>query len=357
MAYRLNMGTIVEDEMLKVRLAHVKRRLGKRMVVGGRVLGEVEEWFVSQLTVGQTFVFAGEVLRFEGLDEFGALASRSNDREPMVPSYQGGKFPLSIHLAERVRQMLADPAAWNGLPPQVKVWLSLQRFRSVVPKAGEMLVETFPRADKHYMVCYPFEGRLAHQTLGMLLTRRLERAGMQPLGFVASEYALVIWMVRDLSLAVSSGRIALGRLFDEDMMGDDLEAWMAESALMKRTFRNAAIIAGLIERRQPGKEKTARQMTVNTDLIYDVLRTHQPDHLLLRAAWDDAAEGLIDAYRLGAMLRRIKGQILHKPLDTVSPLSVPILLDIGRESVYGEGHDALLAEAANALIDEAMRLV
>jgi ATP-dependent Lhr-like helicase len=164
-------------------------------------------------------------------------------------------------------------------------------------------------------------------------------------------------MVRDLSLAVSSGRIALGRLFDEDMMGDDLEAWMAESALMKRTFRNAAIIAGLIERRQPGKEKTARQMTVNTDLIYDVLRTHQPDHLLLRAAWDDAAEGLIDAYRLGAMLRRIKGQILHKPLDTVSPLSVPILLDIGRESVYGEGHDALLAEAANALIDEAMRLV
>lgn len=180
---------------------------------------------------------------------------------------------------------------------------------------------------------------------------------MQPLGFVASEYALVIWMVRDLSLAVSSGRISLGRLFDEDMMGDDLEAWMAESALMKRTFRYAAIIAGLIERRQPGKEKTARQMTVNTDLIYDVLRTHEPDHLLLRAAWDDAAEGLIDAHRLGAMLRRIKGQILHKPLDTVSPLSVPILLEIGRESVYGEGHDALLAEAANALIDEAERLV
>ncbi|MFN4143828.1 ligase-associated DNA damage response DEXH box helicase [Aestuariivirga sp.] len=355
--YRLNMGTIVEDEMLKVRLAQVRRRLGRRVVTGGRVLGEVEEWFISQLTVGMTFLFSGEILRFEGLDEFGALATRSNDREPMVPSYQGGKFPLSTHLAERVRKMLSDPSAWSGLPPQVKAWLSLQRFRSVVPKASEMLVETFPRADKHYLVCYPFEGRLAHQTLGMLLTRRLERAGMQPLGFVASEYALVVWMVRDLSLAVSSGRIALSRLFDEDMMGDDLEAWLAESALMKRTFRNAAIISGLIERRQPGQEKTTRQMTVNTDLIYDVLRTHEPDHLLLRAAWDDAAEGLIDAWRLGAMLRRIRGQILHKALDTVSPLSVPILLDIGRESVYGEGHDALLAEAANDLIDEAMRLV
>ncbi len=357
MVYRLNMGTIIEDEMLKVRLAHVKRRLGKRVLIGGRVLGEAEEWFLSQLTAGTTFLFAGEVLRFEGLDEFGALATRSNEREPMVPSYQGGKFPLSTYLAERVRAMLADPSQWNGLPPQVKAWLSLQRFRSAVPKAGEMLVETFPRADKHYMVCYPFEGRLAHQTLGMLLTRRLERAGLQPLGFVASEYALVIWMVRDLSLAVSAGRISLGRLFDEDMMGDDLEAWLAESMLMKRTFRNAAIIAGLIERRQPGKEKTSRQMTVNTDLIYDVLRTHQPDHILLRAAWDDAAEGLIDAWRLGKMLRRIRGQIIHKALDTVSPLAVPVLLEIGRESVSGEGHDALLAEAADALIDEAMRLV
>jgi ATP-dependent Lhr-like helicase len=356
-AYRLNMGTIVEDEMIKVRLAYVKRRLGKRVVTGGRSLGEVEEWFISQLTVGQTFMFAGEILRYEGMDEFGALATRSHDKEPMVPSYQGGKFPLSTYLAARVREMLADPAQWKALPPQVKGWLSLQRFRSVVPKANQMLVETFPRADKHYMVCYPFEGRLAHQTLGMLLTRRLERAGMQPLGFVASEYALVIWMVRDLSLAVSSGRVALARLFDEDMMGDDLETWLAESMLMKRTFRYAAIIAGLVERRQPGQEKTARQMTVNTDLIYDVLRTHQPDHILLRAAWDDAAEGLIDAWRLGAMLRRIRGQILYRALDTVSPLSVPVLLEIGRESVYGEAHDALLAEAANDLIDEASRLV
>ncbi len=357
LAYRLNMGTIVEDEMIKVRLAHVKRRLGKRVVTGGRSLGEVEEWFISQLTIGQTYMFAGEILRHEGMDEFGALASRSNAKEPMVPSYQGGKFPLSTYLAGRVREMLSDPSQWKALPPQVKGWLSLQRFRSVVPKANQMLVETFPRAERHYMVCYPFEGRLAHQTLGMLLTRRLERAGMQPLGFVASEYALVVWMVRDLSLAVSAGRLSLADLFGEDMMGDDLEAWLAESMLMKRTFRYAAIIAGLIERRHPGHEKTARQMTVNTDLIYDVLRTHQPDHILLRAAWDDAAEGLIDAWRLSTMLRRIKGQILHKALDTVSPLAVPVLLEIGRESVYGDAHDALLAEAANDLLDEASRLV
>ena len=357
MAYKLNVGTIVEEEMLKVRLASVKKRLGRRIVTGGRVLGEMEEWFLSQLMLGDTFRFAGEILRFEGLDEFGALAARSNDPEAMVPSYGGGRFSLSTHLAERVREMIADPKRWRRLPPQVRDWLALQRWKSLIPQPSQMLVETFPRADKHYLVCYPFEGWLAHQTLGMLLTRRLERTGAQPLGFVATEYSLVVWMVRDVSLMIETGRLSLANLFDQDMMGDDLEAWLAGSSLMKRTFRNAAIIAGLIERRMPGKEKTARQMTVNTDLIYDVLRIHQPDHILLRAAWDDAAEGLIDAHRLAMMLKRIRGQIVHRALDAVSPLAIPILLEIGRESIYGEAHDALLAEAADQLVDEAMRLV
>ncbi len=163
--------------------------------------------------------------------------------------------------------------------------------------------------------------------------------------------------MRDLSLMISSGRLSLENLFDEDMLGDDLDAWLAESNLMKRTFRNAAIIAGLIERRWPGKEKTGRQVTVNSDLIYDVLRSHEPEHILLRAAWDDAADGLIDIHRLAALLKRIRGQIVHRALDTVSPLAVPVMLEIARESIYGEAHDALLAEASDELIDEAMRLV
>ena len=355
--YRLNIGTIVESEMLKVRIASVKRRMGRRVVTGGRSLGELEEYFLSQLSVGDTFLFSGEVLRFEGLDEFGALATRATGREPMIPSYQGGKFPLSTYLATRVREILSDPERWKALPDQVRDWLSAQRWKSIVPQASQMLVETFPRAERHYLVCYPFEGRLAQQTLGMLLTRRLERWGAQPLGFCASEYALVVWTVKDLSLMISSGKLSLAKLFDEDMLGDDLEAWLAESNLMKRTFRNAAVIAGLIERRWPGKKKTGRQVTVNSDLIYDVLRSHQPDHILLRAAWDDAADGLIDIHRLGGLLKRIKGEIVHRALEAVSPMAVPVLLEIGRESIYGEAHDALLAEAAGTLVDEAMRIV
>jgi ATP-dependent Lhr-like helicase len=224
-----------------------------------------------------------------------------------------------------------------------------------LPRAGDLLVETFPRAAKYYLVCYPFEGRLAHQTLGMLLTRRLERARLRPLGFVANEYALAVWGLGDVGLHIARGDLSLAKLFDEDMLGDDLEAWLAESALMKRTFRSCAIIAGLIEKRFPGEEKSRRQLTISTDLVYDVLRKHQADHILLRAARADAATGLLDIKRLGEMLSRIKGRIVHKALDHVSPLSVPVLLEIGRETVYGEASDSLLAEAADELVKEAMQ--
>jgi ATP-dependent Lhr-like helicase len=351
--YRMNVGTIVEADMIKVRLVR-SRRSGAAVPRGGRILGQVEEYFIETLAVGDTFVFAGEILKYEALVEDEAYVSRSNATDPKVPAYEGGKFPLSTYLAARVREILAKPEAWRALPDQVREWLEIQQWRSLLPRAGDLLVETFPRAAKYYLVCYPFEGRLAHQTLGMLLTRRLERARMRPLGFVANEYALAVWGLGDLGLHIARGGLSLAKLFDEDMLGDDLEAWLAESALMKRTFRSCAIIAGLIEKRFPGEEKSRRQLTISTDLVYDVLRKHLADHILLRAARADAATGLLDIKRLGEMLSRIKGRIVHKALDHVSPLSVPVLLEIGRETVYGEASDSLLAEAADDLIKEAM---
>lgn len=250
--------------------------------------------------------------------------------------------------------MLAEPASWKTLPEQVREWLEIQRRRSALPRREGLLVETFPHSDKHYLVCYPFDGRLAHQTLGMLLTRRLERGGARPLGFVANDYALAVWGLADLAEMIADRRLDLDALFDEDMLGDDLDAWLAESSLMKRTFRNCAVIAGLIERRHPGREKTGRQVTVSSDLIYDVLATHEPDHILLRATWHDAATGLLDISRLNELLRRISGRIAHSRLDRVSPLAVPALLEIGREPVYGAAHESMLAEAADVLIQEAL---
>jgi ATP-dependent Lhr-like helicase len=361
-SYRLNVGTIVEETMLKVRLVRGGKGNGKgggkgstgALARGGRMLGQIEEVFIEGLVVGDTFVFGGEVVRYEALAEDQVYVSRANDKDAKVPSYMGGKFPLSTYLAERVRKLLDDTSAWKALPEQVRDWLSLQREVSRVPGVRELLVETFPRANKHYLVCYPFEGRLAHQTLGMLLTRRMERARVRPLGFVANEYALAVWGLGDMSFMIRQGKLDLGALFDPDMLGDDLEAWLAESALMKRTFRTCAIISGLIARRFTGEEKTRRQVLFSTDLIYDVLRKHQPDHVLLRAARADAATGLLDIRRLSDMLLRIKGRITHRELDRVSPLAVPVMLEIGRESVYGEASDELLAEAADELVKEAM---
>jgi ATP-dependent Lhr-like helicase len=356
--YRLNVGTIVESDMLRVRLVRSRNTPHGHsgpVARGGRILGEVEEYFVETMVPGDTFVFAGEILKYEAIVEDEVYVSRTSSTDPKVPAYEGGKFPLSTYLAERVRRLLADPHAWTPLPDTVREWLGLQRWRSLVPAPGEFLVETFPHAGRHYLVCYPFEGRLAHQTLGMLLTRRLERARMRPLGFVANEYALAAWGLGDMGLAVRRGALSLAALFDQDMLGDDLEAWLAESALMKRTFRNCAIIAGVIERRFPGEEKSRRELTISTDLVYDVLRRHQPDHLLLRAARADAATGLLEVRRLAEALSRIRGRIIHKELDRVSPLAVPVMLEIGRESVYGEASEELLREAADELVKEAMR--
>ena len=352
--YRLNIGTIVDTPMLKVRLVSGKGRGSASSLQGGRVLGDIDEYFVEQLPPRATFVFAGEVLRFEGLRDTEVYVSRATAQDPMIPSYGGGRFPMSTHLAQRVRAMLADSRQWRDLPTEVGEWLELQQIRSALPGVNDVLIETFPRGGRHYLVAYPFEGRLAHQTLGMLLTRRLDRAGAEPLGFVANDYALAIWGRGDLSAMIAARRIALASLFEEDMLGDDLDAWLAESSLMKRTFRLAAVVSGLIERRHPGKQKSGRQVTMSTDLIYDVLRRHDPGHLLLEAAWADAATGLLDIARLGEFLTRIKGRIRHQALTRVSPLSVPILLEIGKEQVYGQAHDALLRDAADVLIKEAM---
>ena len=345
--YRLNAGVIVEDPMVEVRLQSKGRPAGG----GGRHLGQLEEYFIEQLSVGDTFVFAGDVLRFEGLREDAAYVTRSSDPEAEIPSYNGGKFPLSTFLAQRVREMVSAPENWVHLPDPVQEWLKIQQWRSIIPKPGQLLVETFPRGNRHYLVCYPFEGRLAHQTLGMLLTRRLERAHMRPLGFVANEYALAVWAARDMA------NLDMGALFDEDMLGDDLDAWLADSNLYKRTFRNVAIIAGLIERKLPGREKTGRQVTFSSDLIYDVLRAHEPDHVLLRATYADAGTGLLDIARLSDMLARVKKRIVTSRLDRVSPLAVPALLEISREMVApGEVDEDILRDNEDALIAEAMRV-
>ncbi|MDA8870719.1 DNA ligase-associated DEXH box helicase, partial [Rhizobiaceae bacterium] len=266
----------------------------------------------------------------------------------------GSKFPISTYLAAHVREMISDPKLWPGLPPQVSEWLTVQSRKSIIPKPHEMLVETFPRGPKHYLIAYAFEGQLAHQTLAMLLTKRLERASAHPIGFVATDYVVSIWASEDMGAMIADGSLDLADLFDEDMLGDDLEAWMGDSMMLKRSFRQCALIAGLIEKNSTQKTKTGRQVTQSSDLIYDVLREHEPDHILLQATREDAAAGLLDVRRVGTLLARAKDHIIHRHLEGVSPLAVPIMLEQGRERVPGIGGELALIDAAENLIAEAM---
>ncbi|NBB16711.1 ligase-associated DNA damage response DEXH box helicase [Caulobacter sp. SLTY] len=339
--HRMNVGAIVSPAVLAIRLAG-------RGGTAGRKIGEVEEGYLEMLEPGDTFIFAGGVWKLQAVTATDALVSPAPNKDPKLPSWGGSKFAISTFLAAKVRRMMSDPETWPSLPTDVCEWLTVQQDKSLIPTPDQMLLETYPRGKRHFLVCYPFDGRLAHTTLAMLLTRRLDRMRVGPLGFVVNDYALAIWSLKPMD------DLDFDSLFDEDMLGDDLEAWLDESFMMKRSFKGCALISGLIERRMPGGEKTGRQVTFSTDLIYDVLRRHQPDHLLLRTARIDAASGMIDVARVGQMLTRIKGSILHSRLDHVSPFAVPIMLEIGKERVGGDAADMILAEAADELIAEAL---
>lgn len=339
--HRMNVGAIISPAVLSVR--HSGRR-----GVPGRKIGEVEEGYLEMLEPGDTFLFAGQVWKLVGVTGVDVLVSPAADKDPKLPSWGGSKFALSTYLAARVRRMMSDETTWSSLPNDVREWLEVQRDRSQIAGPGEMLLETFPRGQRHFLVCYPFEGRLAHTTLAMLLTRRLDRLGIGPLGFTANDYAVCIWALKPME------HLDFAALFDQDMLGDDLEAWLDESFMMKRAFKGCALISGLIERRMPGSEKSGRQVTFSTDLVYDVLRRHQPDHLLLRCARADAATGMIDVARVGDLLARVKGHIRHAALDHVSPFAVPIMLEIGKERVAGDAAEMILRDASAELIAEAM---
>jgi ATP-dependent Lhr-like helicase len=340
--HRMNVGAIVSPAMLSVRV------VGRRRGTVGRKIGEVEEGYLEVLEPGDTFLFAGQVWELVGMTGLDVLVRPGGDKTPKMPSWGGSKFALSTFLAKKVRHLMSEAAHWDVLPDDTREWLEIQRDRSAIPAEDEMLLETFPRGQRHYMVAYAFEGRLAHTTLAMLLTRRLERAGVGPLGFVCNDYAVAIWSLKPMD------GLDMADLFAEDMLGDDLESWLLESAMMKGAFKACALISGLVERRFRGDQKSGRQITFSTDLVYDVLRRHQPDHLLLRCARADAAKGLVDVARLGQLLARIKGRIRHAALSHLSPFSVPMILEIGQQRSPGGTGELILAEAAETLIAEAL---
>jgi ATP-dependent Lhr-like helicase len=333
--HRMNAGIIVDAPLLDVRFRN------------GRKLGTVEEYFGSTLMVGDTFFFAGLVLEVEKIDGTDLIV-KATSKSARIPTYVGARMAMTTNLAERVRHFLHERNQWPRFPDDVREWLEVQDRRSMLPAPDQLLVETFPHEHRHYMIAYSFEGWNAHQSLGMLITRRMESAGLRPLGFVSNDYALACYGLDPIEDPAA--------LFSADILEDEFVEWVQGSNLLKRAFREVAVIGGLVERHHPGKRKSGRQVTFSTDLIYDVLRRYEPDHLLLKAAWADARARMTDVGRLASLLDRAAGTMLHVKLDRVSPMAVPVLVIIGRErTATGTVDDSLLIEA-ESLAEIAMRL-
>ena len=333
--HRMNAGIIVDAPLLDVRFRN------------GRRLGTVEEAFGSTLSPGDTFFFAGLVLEVEKIDGTDLMVKASS-KSARIPTYMGARMAMSTNLADRVRHFLHDRDQWPRFPDDVRDWLQVQAYRSALPAPDELLVETFPHEGRHYMVAYSFEGWNAHQSLGMLITKRMEKAGLKPLGFVSNDYALACYGLEPITDPAA--------LFSADILEQEFVEWVEGSSLLKRAFREVAVIGGLVERHHPGKRKSGRQVTFSTDLIYDVLRRYEPDHLLLKAAWDDARTRMTDVGRLARLLDRAADTMLHVELERVSPMAVPVLVIVGRErTATGTVDDSLLLEAGT-LAEVAMRI-
>ena len=333
--HRMNAGIIVDAEMLEVRFRN------------GRSLGKVEEGFGASLKPGDTFRFAGMDLEVEALRDL-ELIVRAARRSATIPSYMGARMPISTHLADRVRTMLSDRAGWARFPDDVREWLEVQDWRSHLPAPGRLLVESFPHEKLAYTSYYTFEGWNANQSLGMLITRRMEDRGLGPLGFVATDYVLVVWGLKPVENPAA--------LLSPDILTHEFVDWVQQSYLLRRAFREVAVISGLVERQHPGKRKSGRQVTFSTDLIYDVLCKYEPDHLLIEAAWADARARMTDVARVADVLDRAAREVDHVWLDRISPLAVPALSIIGRESLPSGAADEELLLEAESLAATAMRV-
>jgi ATP-dependent Lhr-like helicase len=330
---RMNIGTIQDTDTLKVRLRGA-----------GKPLGEVEESFAATLSAGDTFLIGGQIVRYEGLKEMTVEVSRSAAKKPRVAVFQGTKFSTSTQLSQRILAMFRQDS-WPALPDHTAAWLSLQRELSRLPSHDRVLVESFPHDGLAHTCVYGFAGRNAQQTLGLLLTRRMETSGLNPLGFVSTDYATLIWGLDPVDDPAP--------LLRAEGLREGLDDWLKGNAVMKRTFRGAATIAGLIERNLPQARKSGRQATFSSDILYDTLRKYDPDHLLMRITETEALRGLVDFGRIEEFLARTQGRIDHVRLERVSPLAAPMLLEVGKVPIAGEGRERLLAREAAALMAEA----
>jgi ATP-dependent Lhr-like helicase len=345
--HRLQVGTIVSDASMAVKW------------VSGGTIGQIEEGFIARLNKGDCFVFAGRVLEFVRVHEMSAQVRLATKRKGVVPSWAGGKMPLSSEMAESVLALLDGAAQGDFFEPELQAampMLKAQQRLSQLPRRGQLLVEELHSREGHHLFLYPFAGRNVHIGLAQLLAWRLSQGAPNTFSLSVNDYGLEILAAKDMG-AEPAGRAGL---FDSDALLRDVVASLNSGQLAQRRFREIARVSGLVFGGYPGAPKSLRQLQASSSLFYEVFRKYDSGNRLLGQAEGEVLSQELELSRLQATLKQLAQQPRqHVLLKSTSPFSLPLMVERLREQLTTEKMkdrlDRLLAQAEAALVDPPAR--
>jgi ATP-dependent Lhr-like helicase len=329
MRHRLHIGTIVSDPMLKVRF------------IGGGYIGMIEEYFISRLEAGDVFTLAGRRLEFVMIKDMTVLVRKSSAKRSIVPSWQGGRMPLSANLGIMLRKKFNE--AYNVISKKTSVTdieittleplFLLQQNLSHIPKENELLIEHIETKDGYHLFVYPFEGRLVHEALGALLAYRISRITPITFSFAMNDYGFEL--LSDQPIPVDDTNAE--DLFSAENLLEDIQRSVNSAEMAKRKFREIAVIGGLIFQGYPGEHKKARHLQSSASLLFQVFNEYDKNNLLLRQAFNEVMEQQMEEARLRGTLSRIhNSKIVITFPERLTPFSFPLKVDSMRENLSSE---------------------
>ena len=343
MRHRLHIGTIVSDAMLKVKF------------MGGGYIGIIEEWFISRLEPGDAFTLAGRQLELVMIKDMTVIVKKSNVSRSIVPSWMGGRLPLSASLGKVLREKFdqasvtvdvpastkktkgkTEPAAANDLPIELTVLkplFDLQKELSHVPRANELLIEQIETRDGFHLFVYPFEGRLVHEAMAAVLAYRISRITPITFSIAMNDYGFEL--LSDQPIPVDDSNVY--ELFTPDNLLEDIQRSVNATEMAKRKFRDIAVIGGLIFQGYPGEHKKARHLQASAGLLFNVFNEYEPDNVLIRQAFQEVFSQQMEEMRLREMLQRIqRSRIILTYPKRLTPFCFPIKVDSMRENLTSE---------------------
>ncbi|MCU0429450.1 MAG: ligase-associated DNA damage response DEXH box helicase [Cytophagaceae bacterium] len=337
MRHRLSIGTIVSDSMLRVVL-----KTGKR-------LGSIEEWFVSRLNPGDVFWFAGISLEFMGIHHMEVMVQKSKSGKGIVPSYQGGRMPLSSLLSGQIRKKIQQYLDHHLIDEEVQKLVPLfqrQQQISHVPKQDELLIEYLVSDEGYHLFCYPFEGRYVHEGLAVTMAHQLGQLQRSTFSIAMNDYGFEL--LSDTPIPIADA-LQQG-LLDFSQVLPQLRSSLNASEMAARRFREIASIAGLVFQGYPGKSIKTRHLQANAQLFFEVFKQYEPDNILLQQAYEEVLIFQLEINRLKQAYDRLQHQhVILKNIAKPSPFSFPILTDRLREKYSNESLSDRIAKLKKSL--------